>query len=410
MIILTSETAGTYKAQIRSDLATGFKQLYTATSTSSELFAARAVVRKWFSEAAADSVQRVKDGDEIKRLTGDFFQDAKRKQVFEVYSFDPKAKETTKPKLPIEILADKTAAERKALDYTDAQKSEVVRFVNEYNTDHGQGGQAAASKHFNVPPLSITAWLKKSQSSNPPANVVTKKEFLAIATEIMAGPKTVLSEAAKALETLEAQRKEQEFLYNLSTLPIHLKEGLHCLKAHCALAIKDPGKRNKSGRNQATSRRDVASAQGFEGWLETSCPWLKKGAAYKYMTALKGLGLSELNTEEDVDTAVAQNLRIGQVTLKSLCDASLEPFKPATEEETTITQTEFDFLKQTLSGFRKEGDALLANKAQLDSHPEFKRAAMARAYQILHDLSGTDWKPSNEPDALASVDPDTFTL
>jgi hypothetical protein len=154
----------------------------------------------------------------------------------------------------------------------------------------------------------------------------------------------------------------------------------------------------------------VASAQGFEGWLETSCPWLKKGAAYKYMTALKGLGLSELNTEEDVDTAVAQNLRIGQVTLKSLCDASLEPFKPGTKEETTITQTEFDFIRQTLSGFRKEGDALLANKSQLDSFPELKRAAMARAYQILHDLSGTDWKPSDEPDALASVDPDTFTL
>ena len=73
--------------------------------------------------------------------------------------------ELVKPKLPIEILADKTAAERKALDYTDAQKSEVVRFVNEYNAEHGKGGQYEAAKKFNVPPLTIAAWLKKIRAS-----------------------------------------------------------------------------------------------------------------------------------------------------------------------------------------------------------------------------------------------------
>jgi hypothetical protein len=59
MIILTQQSGGTNTAQIRTEKDRGFKILYKASSTESERAAARAVVRKWFSEAAAETVTRV---------------------------------------------------------------------------------------------------------------------------------------------------------------------------------------------------------------------------------------------------------------------------------------------------------------------------------------------------------------
>ena len=87
MTILTSYSASTFKAQIRSSLQNGFKAIYTATSTSSEAFAAQAVVRKYYGEKAASTVRQVTDKDRILELVGDFFRDPKRKQVFNVYEF-----------------------------------------------------------------------------------------------------------------------------------------------------------------------------------------------------------------------------------------------------------------------------------------------------------------------------------
>lgn len=93
MIILTSYTAATYKAQIRSSVEKGFKVLYTATCTSGEEQAAKSVVAKWFSKAAADSVCELKDQSEINAAVGTFFQDPKRKQIFSVWSFNAAAKD-----------------------------------------------------------------------------------------------------------------------------------------------------------------------------------------------------------------------------------------------------------------------------------------------------------------------------
>jgi hypothetical protein len=80
MTILTSYTAATYKAQIRSSAEQGFKQLFTATCTMGERQAAQAAVRP------------VLDKAEIAAATGTFFQDPKRKQVFNVWTFTPKPK------------------------------------------------------------------------------------------------------------------------------------------------------------------------------------------------------------------------------------------------------------------------------------------------------------------------------
>lgn len=66
-------------------------------------------------------------------------------------------------------------------DYTDAQKAEVVRFVNQYNTDHGKGGQSEAAKKIGVPPLQIASWLRKSA-------VAESKPNTALAEVVTAGP------------------------------------------------------------------------------------------------------------------------------------------------------------------------------------------------------------------------------
>lgn len=89
MIILISYTSATYKAQIRSSVETGFRQLYTGSCSAGPHQAAKRLVEKNFGPAAAQSVHQLKDATEIKRQVGKFFDDPKRKQVFDVYTFIP---------------------------------------------------------------------------------------------------------------------------------------------------------------------------------------------------------------------------------------------------------------------------------------------------------------------------------
>lgn len=53
--------------------------------------------------------------------------------------------------------------------YSDAQKFEVVSFVNAYNADHGKGGQNEAARRFKVSPLTIAAWLKAAATTQAPS-------------------------------------------------------------------------------------------------------------------------------------------------------------------------------------------------------------------------------------------------
>ena len=89
MIILVSNTFDTYKSQIRSSVENGFRQLYTASCTAGPHAAAKRVVEKNFGSAAAQSVRQTKDAELIRELTGDFFNDPKRKQIFDVFTFIP---------------------------------------------------------------------------------------------------------------------------------------------------------------------------------------------------------------------------------------------------------------------------------------------------------------------------------
>jgi hypothetical protein len=50
------------------------------------------VVAKFFGFAAAQTVRPVTDRAEIDALTGTFFKDPKRKQVFNVWTFNPQSR------------------------------------------------------------------------------------------------------------------------------------------------------------------------------------------------------------------------------------------------------------------------------------------------------------------------------
>jgi hypothetical protein len=219
--------------------------------------------------------------------------------------------------------------------------------------------------------------------------------------------KTIIGTAHERLAALEESRLESERRYQMEIIPYLLKQGLHCLKAHCAFAVQDPKKRGAMKGRKSSSRRDELEAHSFEGWLSTAAPYLKKGAAYKYMTAVRGLGLDDTAAEEDIDSALAAR---GITTIKALCDATLDPVAPAGPPPPTHEQQEFDFLRQNLSDFRVQSEKICQLKSQLAAYPDFQRAATARVYSMLWELTGTHWTPSDEADALAHVDPDSITI
>lgn len=92
MFILTSQSGGTHKAQIRSSQTSGFRQIASASSTESDASAARAALRKAYPPAAVETLREVRDASDISALCGDFFKSPRRKQVFRVWSFNPNAR------------------------------------------------------------------------------------------------------------------------------------------------------------------------------------------------------------------------------------------------------------------------------------------------------------------------------
>lgn len=225
------------------------------------------------------------------------------------------------------------------------------------------------------------------------------------AITVLPDTKTIISTAHERLNALERSRLESERRYQIEIIPCLLKQGLHCLKAHSAFAV-NPG---KGGRPKKPSRRDGFDPQGFEGWLSTAAPFLKKGAAYKYMKAVRGLGLDDTATEEDIDSALAAR-DIHGISIKALCDASMDKYDTPPPEPPEREQQEFDFLRQKLCDFRVLSEHICRLKSQLEAYPDFKRAATARVYSMLFELTGTHWQPSDEPDAIANGESDAIAI
>jgi hypothetical protein len=90
MIIITQQSGGTNKAEIRTEKNRGFKILYKASSTESEEGAARAVVRKWFTEAAAKTVTRIPNEQIAEHVPSN--PNRRRCNPVAVWTFNPHAR------------------------------------------------------------------------------------------------------------------------------------------------------------------------------------------------------------------------------------------------------------------------------------------------------------------------------
>lgn len=71
----------------------------------------------------------------------------------------------------VSMSAKSKSSSRKRLRYTDAQKKEILDFINQYNATNGRGGQSAAAKKFGVTPITLSAWTKASGGGKAQAKV-----------------------------------------------------------------------------------------------------------------------------------------------------------------------------------------------------------------------------------------------
>jgi hypothetical protein len=220
---------------------------------------------------------------------------------------------------------------------------------------------------------------------------------------------TTLQACSEALAALRETIAVQEEKFAAITLQPRLFIGLECLKAFQVFSLQDPGKRGQGRKKNQLTRELISTPGGFGGWLATENPWLKEPTAYKYMEAVTALGLDHSATRQAISASLDILAVAGPVTLKSLIDRA--PYRLALKDAPPVPQqTEFEFIRENLSALRVEVDNVIRLKDQLLLIPDAHRAACARAYGLLRELTGTDWSPSDLPDALADVDPDTLTL
>lgn len=224
--------------------------------------------------------------------------------------------------------------------------------------------------------------------------------------------KTDLAAIAAALNAQREIAAQKFAAFEDDILVNRLVSGLHCLKAHALFCIQDPKTRGAMKAKKSSTTVVELFSGGFDGWLSEHASWIKPSTARDWMNAVKGLGLAESASQEDVETALAQNRRIGPVTLKSLKAAALELIGPSSEPPAppNLQQAEFQFVRESLTAYRIQSEGILALKEQLKGMPEMHRAACARAYATLCELTDSQWAPSDEPDELASINPDAIEL
>jgi hypothetical protein len=230
-------------------------------------------------------------------------------------------------------------------------------------------------------------------------------------SDLAPSPSSVLAACSSSLAALRDIIIGHEETFAATTLRFRLLIGLQCLQAYQVFVIPDNKRKGVGGRPKNSVTHDaVFTPGGFEGWLCAEVSWLKKPTAYKYMEAVHGLGLDHTATGEAVEGALETlTASAGPQTLKSLIDRSPARIA-APQPQPEPQQTEFEFIRSNLAAFRVESENIIALAGQLRLIPDAHRAACARAYGLLTALTGTDWSPSDQPDALATIDPDTLTL
>lgn len=52
--------------------------------------------------------------------------------------------------------------------YSTKEKADIIAFVNKVNADKGRGGQSAASKKYQISPLTISSWIRAGIGGGTP--------------------------------------------------------------------------------------------------------------------------------------------------------------------------------------------------------------------------------------------------
>ena len=161
----------------------------------------------------------------------------------------------------------------------------------------------------------------------------------------------------------------------------------------------------KTDRGERTRQKILAAAGseiGKRGFSVTSI---------SDITAAAGVGQGTFyiyfQSKEDVLRELV--LQMGRELRQHLSDATTGT-KTRLDAEREGLLAFIEFVRANLSAFRQEANNVIAMVDRLRAIPDAHRAACARAYTLLRELTGSDWSPSATPDHLASIDPDTLTI
>ncbi|MFC4992963.1 hypothetical protein [Rubritalea tangerina] len=98
-------------------------------------------------------------------------------------------------------------AQSRGKRYTNAEKAEILTFVDKHNAEKGRGGAAAASRQFKVSQLTIGNWLKEAGSPSP-----RRKAKSGDITKTLKRLGEIHKKMAKVEEELSTLRKEYAVL------------------------------------------------------------------------------------------------------------------------------------------------------------------------------------------------------
>lgn len=84
--------------------------------------------------------------------------------------------------------------------YTEEEKAEILKFINQVNSDNGRGGQSAASKKYGISQLTLSSWMKKAANPAAPKGKPGRKPKAAKAEQAapVAASATVAESAPEA--------------------------------------------------------------------------------------------------------------------------------------------------------------------------------------------------------------------
>ncbi len=241
--------------------------------------------------------------------------------------------------------------------YTEAQKFEVVSFINEYNAAHGKGGQAKAAMRYKVSPLTISAWLKAAASSSSQSLISNPRSPISSEVEIVTASQVDAAELAGLAESISRSREiihKHEQACHETTLEHYLEAGQQLARAQEIFTLSHSQLSRLGGKASGTvstvdtvdqTSPEILAIRGFSAWLTDALPDLKRPTAIRYATAYRSLGLplaakpAEIRAKLKTLRHQAGKANLPMPTLAALVKAAPKPPKAALMNLVPVTMS-----------------------------------------------------------------------